>query len=130
MNTNLIKFLLILKNASLSKKETLIVEYSTIREQMVRLLYCEGLIQSFTLQANTVSKHDFIKIIFRYSSDKSHLRHLKLLSKPSHIKYIKFSDLCNISDKKKIVFLSTDYGFLTSSQCKKLKIGGKLLFLC
>lgn len=130
MNTNFVKFLLALKNTSFSKKETIIVDYSISREKMTKVLYFEGLIQSFSLLVNSSNEHDFILINFRYSFDKSHLECLTLLSKPSHIKFMKIIDLCNISDKKSIVFFSTCLGFLTSLQCKKLKTGGKLLFIC
>ena len=130
MNTNFIKLLLALRNASLSKKENLIVEHSAIREKIVKLLYNEGFIQSFIFQTNPSTKRDFILITLRYSFDKSPLKFLKLLSKPSHTKYMKLADLCNIPDRKFIIFLSTTLGFLTSSDCKKSKIGGKLLFIC
>jgi ribosomal protein S8 len=43
---------------------------------------------------------------------------------------MKVTDLCNIPDTKFIIFFSTDLGFLTALECKKLKVGGKLLFLC
>jgi small subunit ribosomal protein S8 len=130
MNTNFIKFLLALKNASLSKKEALVVEYSAAREKMVKVLYHEGLIQSFALQTNSSSKRNFILIKLRYPFDKSHLKYLKLLSKPSHMKYMKLADICNIPDRKFVVFFSTDLGFLTNLECKKIKLGGKLLFVC
>jgi ribosomal protein S8 len=130
MNINFIKFLFALKNASLSKKETVVVDYSSAREKMTKVLYFEGLIQSFSLTVNSSNEHDFIVIKFRYSFDKSHLKYLTLLSKPSRIKYMKIKDLCHISDKKLMVFFSTNLGFLTIFQCKQLKIGGKLLFVC
>jgi ribosomal protein S8 len=127
MNTNLIKFLFILRNASLSKKKSLILDYSFIRERMVKALYSEGLIQSFTFLTN---KYSYISIVLCYSFNKSHLKYLNLLSKPSRTRYMKVADLCNIPDTKFIIFFSTDLGFLTASECKKFKVGGKLLFLC
>jgi ribosomal protein S8 len=130
MNINFIKYLFALKNASLSKKETVVVDYSFAREKMTKVLYFEGLIQSFSLTVNSSNEHVFIVIKFRYSFDKSHLKYLTLLSKPSRTKYMKIKDLCNISDKKLMVFLSTSLGFFTLFQCKRLKIGGKLLFVC
>jgi len=49
MNTNLIKLLLNLKNASLSKKEIINVKYSKPSLNLVKLLYKEGFIQSFNI---------------------------------------------------------------------------------
>ena len=130
MNINFIQFLLSLKNASISQKETVIVEYSLIREKMAKILYNEGFIQSFSLYINPSNKYNFILIKLRYSFEKAQLKYLKLLSKPSHIKYMKLADICNIPDRKFVLFLSTDLGFLTNLDCKKFKIGGKLLFVC
>jgi ribosomal protein S8 len=127
MNTNLIKFLFLLRNASLSKKKALILDYSFIRERMIKVLYSEGFVQSFTILTN---EYSCISVILCFSFNKSHLKYLKLLSKPSCTKYMKVTDLCNIPDTKFIIFFSTDLGFLTALECKKLKVGGKLLFLC
>jgi small subunit ribosomal protein S8 len=130
MNINLIQLLLALKNTSLSKKETLTVDFSNVRRKMIEVLYFEGLIQSFCLVTNYSKSNNFILIKLRYSFNKSHLKYLKLLSKPSHTRYMQLADLCNIPDKKFIVFFSTHLGVLTNLECKKLKIGGKLLFVC
>jgi ribosomal protein S8 len=43
---------------------------------------------------------------------------------------MKLADLCNIPDTKFVIFFSTDLGILTALECKKRKIGGKLLFIC
>lgn len=130
MNTNLTKLLLALRNSSLSKKESLTVEHSHIREKMVKALYSEGFIQSFKLKLSSSEKLDQIWIKLRYCFDKSQLRDLKTLSRPSHEKYMKLADISNIPDKKFVIFFSTDLGFLTSLECKKKKVGGKLLFIC
>jgi ribosomal protein S8 len=130
MNTNLIKFLLALRNSSLSKREVLIVEHSQIREKIVRALYSEGFVQSFKLKLSPSENLDQIWIKLRYCFDKSQLKYLKVFSKPSHTKYMKLADLSNIPDKKFVIFFSTDLGFLTSLECKKKRVGGKLLFIC
>lgn len=130
MNVNLIQFLLALRNSSLSQKETLVVEHNRTREKMTKLLYNEGFIQSFTLQMNPLLKVNQILIKLRYCFDKPQLKNLKVLSKPSHVKYMRLADLSNIPDKKLVLFFSTDLGLLTNLECKKKKIGGKLLFVC
>jgi small subunit ribosomal protein S8 len=133
MNINLIKFLTKLKNASLSRKETILVEYNKLHLELVKVLYSEGLIQSFSIEVQTSFKtqsSSSIKIILRYFYNKPVLKNLKFFSKPSHIKYVKYSDVCKIVDKKFNFFLSTSEGILTSLDCKKKKVGGKLLFMC
>ena len=129
MNNNIIKFLIELKNASLSRKETLIVEYSQLSDSLVKVLYKEGFIQSFRILKGKSSERNIL-VILRYYFDKPVFSNLKLFSKPSHLRYMKFSDICSITDKKYVCFFSTNRGILTILECKKRKIGGKLLFMC
>lgn len=130
MSIHFVEFLLQLKNASIARKETLSVEYSIIREDMTKLLYLEGFVQSFEMVIDKFSLIKKIQITLRYYQGKSLLEGLKLLSKPSHVRYMKFLDVSNIPDRRFVVFFCTDRGMLTTAECKKKKLGGKLLFIC
>jgi small subunit ribosomal protein S8 len=126
MNINLIKFLLKLKNASFSQKENVTVDFNKLNLNVARELYNQGLIQSFRIN----SQKDSLTVVLRYFYNKPVLRTLQLLSKPSHVKYVRYSDICRVPDKKFIFFLSTSEGVLTNLECKQKKMGGKLLFMC
>lgn len=130
MNNNLIKFLLKLKNASLSRKETAIFDCNFLHLKLLKILYFEGLIQSFSIEEHEKKDSFVIKVTLRYFYNKPILKNLKILSKPSHFKYIKYSDICKICERKFVFFLSTSQGILTTLECKKQRIGGKLLFMC
>ena len=130
MSIHLVKFLFQLKNASIARKETLLVEYSSIREDMIKLLYLEGFVQSFEVLFDSYTHFKMVKVTLRYYYSKSLTERLKLLSKPSHVRYMKFLDISNLPDKRFVLFFSTDKGMLTTLECKKYKIGGKLLFVC
>ena len=129
MNNNIIRFLIELKNASLSRKETITVEYSRLSNNLVKTLYREGFIQSFQILGEKENTRKIV-VTLRYYFNKPVFNNLKLFSKPSHLRYMKFSDICNISDKKYVCFFSTNRGILTILECKKNKTGGKLLFVC
>lgn len=130
MNNNLIKFLIKLKNASLSQKETVKFDCNSLHLKLSKILYSEGMIQSFSVEKDEKSSSFMMRITLRYFHNKPVLKNLKILSKPSHFKYIKYSDISKIRDKKFMFFLSTSKGILTSLECKKKRIGGKLLFMC
>ena len=68
-------------------------------------------------------------ITLRYSYNKPALKSLKIISTPSHSKYLTLKDISKIQDRKNILFLSTNRGLLTGIECKKNKIGGTLLFM-
>ena len=129
MNKNLINFLIKLKNASLTQKEVVIIESNKICNSLLEVLYNEGFIQSFRIDKNNEGK-DILVITLRYFCNKPILRNLQIISKPSSIKYMKLSDICQIADKRFVFFFSTSKGFMTGLDCKKKKVGGKLLFMC
>ena len=126
MNFTLIKLLLQLKNASLAQKEEIKVIYSNISLKILSLLYIEGLIQSFKAVLN--KKH--IKIFLRFFQKKNIFEKLKIMSTPSKIIYLDYKNLCKISDKQRTLILTTNKNLITGVQCKQLKIGGILFFIC
>jgi len=132
MNITLIQLLLKLKNASLARKEFVIIKYNKRCLDLLKLLYTEGFIQSFNIQridAPFSKKQLQINITLRYFYNKPIFKNLKIVSKPSYIKYLKLKDLCKIVDKRNVLFLSTNKGLLTSLECKKHQIGGTLSFI-
>ncbi len=132
MNTNLIKLLLQLKNASLVKKEVVEFNCNSLCLEMLKLLYTEGFIQSFRILSKNRSNNEKqfqTTIMLRYSYNKPALKTLKIISTPSYSKYLTLKDISKIQDRKNILFLSTNRGLLTGLQCKKNKIGGTLLFI-
>lgn len=132
MNTNLIKLLLQLKNASLVKKEVVEFNCNSLCLELLKLLYTEGFIQSFRILSKNKSNNEKqfqTAIMLRYSYNKPALKTLKIISTPSYSKYLTLKDISKIQDRKNILFLSTNRGLLTGLQCKKNKIGGTLLFI-
>ena len=126
MNNNIIKNLIKIKNASLVRKELVVVENSTLIVDLLSILYKEGFIQS--LKINIDGKT--INVYLRYSYNKDLFKNFKIISSSSSKYYISYKDLCRLSHKKFILFLSTDKGFTTGIDCKKYNVGGKLCFVC
>ena len=129
MNFLLVKLLNSLKNAALAKKEFITFPYNALCLKVLDLMYEEGLIQSYTVNLVNFENKQF-KIYIRYNFGRSLLKNLKLISKPSNMRYLQLKDLYKIKEKKNILILSTSKGLLTSLKCKELKIGGKILFTC
>ena len=131
MNTNLIKLLLKIKNASNSQKERISVISNKTYNVILEKLYQEGLIQSFcNSQKDLLKTKSVTNVFLRYPSNKSTFETFKIVSTPSRIHFLSFSDLCQISDKKYTLLLFTDKNLLTHVECKKYGLGGKLLFIC
>ena len=124
MNTSIVKFLMQLKNASLAGLSFIRVPYNKLILNLLELLYTSGFIQSYN-----VKNRKIITVFLRYSQGKPVFRDMQLLSTPSKFTYISVKDLYRIHERKKVFVLSTSLGFKTSVTCKKLKIGGKLVFI-
>jgi small subunit ribosomal protein S8 len=125
MCPTLIKTLVKLKNASIKGKEVVFLKFDLKYFKILKILYREGFIQGFK-----IDKKNFQTIVYlRFFQFKNVIDRLKFLSIPSHHHFISFLDLNLITNKKTFILLSTNKGLKTLLECKKQKLGGKLLFL-
>lgn len=130
MKNTLIKFLIKLKNASLSRRESVSIDFNLLCLEITELLYKEGFIQSFSIEEKMVNKvlKSIIKINLRYFYNKPLLSELKIISTPVQLAYLSVRNLAKLPSTKHVLFLSTSKGFLTGFQCKEKNLGGLLLF--
>ncbi len=126
MNIYTIQILIKLKNASLVKKENLLLHYSIQSACIIKLLYKLYVVQSFFFNKKT----NTIQIFFKLYLNKILFEHLHFISKPSQDTFITFKNLCRLQLQPKTSFVvSTDNGLILDQNCKKFKKGGKLLFV-
>lgn len=126
MRTQIINLLIILKNASDLKKEFVEIKHNVLFEKILSFFYFEGLILSY--------KKDFsnnqLKIFLKNSQNQNFFKNFKLFSSPSKYLFLKFKDITVLNEKKQLFIFFTDKGLKSSILCKKLKIGGNLIFSC
>lgn len=125
MKKQTINFLNNLKNNSIKKKEFFNVIYSTHILKLIFCLYEQGYIQSYEIK-----NENKITIFLRYYYNNPVFHNIKIISKPSNIKFLKFEKLILLKKKKSTLFVSTDKGVFTLDQCQQKKLGGILLFSC
>lgn len=124
MNLTIIKFLSQLKNASNSRKESIILKYNKSYVPLLKILYKEGFILNYS------KTEENILIRFRYYFNIKSLQKLKIISTISKPIFLNYFEICKLYKKDKVLIFSTSNGFLTSLECTKLKIGGIFLFIC
>jgi small subunit ribosomal protein S8 len=127
MRVDLVQQLIKIKNACILNKEFIDIKYKSHYLSIIKLLYKEGFVQSFKI---TSLKKKHINVILRLARYNNALRRLKIISTPSHKKFINYLDICKVSIKKRVFFITTTGGVLSNVSCKKLKLGGSLLFSC
>merc|ERR1712065_77244 len=87
-------------------------------------------VSNINKNVSKIKKKNFQTIVYlRFFQFKNVIDRLKFLSIPSHHHFISFRNLSLITNKKTFILLSTNKGLKTLSECKKQKLGGKLLFL-
>lgn len=124
MSNSLINFLISIKNQSLLQKETFSVKKTTLISRFISFLYKTCLIQSFYI------KGGFITIGLRNTNGNNLFSDMKIVSSNFKLKSLRFTELSKLNSKYKVVCVQTNRGFFEQSVCKKLRIGGKVLFVC
>ncbi len=128
MNNQIIKFLSLLKNSSLARKESVTVNFNVLILKCVEALYKEGLILSYFIVKGKDKSCEKISIKLRNVDDIVLTSKIKIVSKPTNIKYLQYHQLCRIVLKEKTGFFSTNKGILTLDECKKNRLGGVFSF--
>ena len=132
MNIKTINFLTQLKNASITNRETVRLESNRFILSLLKVLYKEGFILSYRIK----KKKDFFNktseaiVNVRYVHNKPVFKNLKIISSPSFQKLVSLKNISRLVAKKKFFLFSTNLGLLTLNECKKMHVGGFLLFVC
>lgn len=128
MNKNLINFLISIRNASLAKKNVIKLRNVRVVYDYLNILYREGLIQSYNIEKE--NGVDYLSVYLRTFGNKVLTEDLELLSTPSRIKIISYSDILKLNLKNKIFILSTSKGVVTHNDCLNQRLGGTAIFSC
>lgn len=134
MTTNLIADMLIrIKNTYLNKQSSVIIKYTKINLQIIKILLKKNYINNFEIYIKN-SSYKIIKIYLKYKGwwiKKPYLTKFLQISKPGrkiYFKYKNFKNKINILDYNLgIAIISTSSGILTHKEAIKLKIGGEIL---
>lgn len=123
MKKKLINFFIAIKIASLYKKEFIYIAFNKQFWHILNFLYKEGFILSFKIEKNLFR----YKIFLRFFLSTTPLCDIKILSTSSKKKFFKYTDLCCLNEKQLSLIVSTSKGLLSISDCKRLRVGGKIL---
>ena len=125
-----------IRNASLVKKEEVVLPMSKLKFNIAKILEKEGFVSKTSiipggkdLKKNKASKFDQIKIILKYGeNDKPRLTSLKRISKPGRRIYVDKDSIGQVLNGFGISIISTSKGIMTGKEAQRQKIGGE--FIC
>ncbi len=115
-----------IKNASDSKKESVVFPYSKLKVAILDVLQKEGFIKSFGKKGKKIAK--FIEVGLVYNDGTPKIMGVERVSKTSKRVYQKSKEINKVKSGLGSLILSTPKGIMTDKQAKVENVGGEALF--
>jgi small subunit ribosomal protein S8 len=128
MTTDIISDLIIqLKNAGLSKKETVSFADTNLRFAVLEKLAKKGFIKGVTKKGKKDAQVIEAGIAY-YENGKPRISDVKRISKPSRRVYRGYSEIVPVKQGYGSLIISTPKGILSDDEARREKVGGEVLF--
>lgn len=118
--------LIMMKNASMARKETVVIPHSNLKNAILACLKKEGFVADFAKK--TKKGLPVIEITLAYNDDKPKISDVARISKQSRRVYYGMKDIHTVRSGTGILVLSTPKGILTGRDARKEQVGGEALF--
>ncbi len=116
----------IIRNGCRANKSEVVVPYSKLKIEILRILLEEGFINNFTLDSEKRPKK--INILLKYSKEgESVIRDIVRVSKCSRRVYVSRAEIPKVLGGLGIVILTTPKGVMTGSRAKRERVGGEVI---
>ena len=127
-----------IRNACLVRRDKLIIPYTKINKDILRILMQHGFIKNFQQinkkkafgQAvpNQFKKSQFL-LTLKYEKNRPAILQLKRLSRPGCRLYVNGRSIPKVCEKsqRSVLFLSTSRGVLSDREAYNLNLGGEIL---
>lgn len=126
MNDPIADMIVRLKNASDSKKESVVFPHSKLKLAILDVLMKEGFIKSFGKKGKKVAK--FIEVGLLYDNGSPRITGVERVSKTSKRVYTNAKEIRKVKNGFGRLILSTPKGIMTDKTAKEANIGGESLF--
>jgi len=114
-----------IRNASSVNKKTVVVPYSQLKENLVKILVKHAYLKDYQVTGKIPNKN--LEISFKFSHHKPTITTLTRISKPGVRIYAAVVDLNKIMRSRGLIILSTSQGIMTAKQAKQKKLGGEII---
>ncbi len=113
-----------IKNAQAVSKDTVVMPFSKIKQEIARVLKQKQLILDFEKKGRTVAKKLEIKL--KYVNAFPAISNVQRLSKPGQRQYAKSKEI-HSPGRGSIVIVSTSKGIMSDDEARQAKLGGEVL---
>lgn len=126
MNDPVIDLIIRIKNAYMTKNDSLVSPHSSYREAVLKKLKEIGYIEDYSVAGDVIKT---ISIQLKYDKGIPAVTDVQIVSKPGKREYVSYTDLKSVMSGMGYSILSTPKGIMTHKEARKSKLGGELLFL-
>jgi small subunit ribosomal protein S8 len=133
MNDPIADMIIRMKNASDSKKESVVFPYSKLKLAILETLQKNGFVKqksgfvkSFGKKGKKIAK--FIEVALIYENGEPKIKGVDRVSKTSKRIYNKSNEIKSVKSGYGLLILSTPQGIMTDRQAKEAHVGGEALF--
>lgn len=126
MNDPIIDLIIRIKNAYMTRNESLTSPHSSYREQIVKKLKDLGYVADYSVEGD-VKKN--ILITLKYDKGMPAVTDVQVVSRPGKREYTSYKDLKVVMSGLGYSLISTTKGIMTNKEARKAKMGGELLFM-
>lgn len=113
-----------IKNGYLSQRETVDLKFSKINLEILNILKREGYLKDFKISVPDRT----ILVTLLYVDGQPSMQNVEIVSKPGRRIYGKTKHLPTVMGNLGLSVVSTSKGLFTSTQARKEKVGGEVLF--
>ncbi|MBP6888865.1 MAG: small subunit ribosomal protein [Patescibacteria group bacterium] len=114
-----------IKNATESKKESVVFPYSKLKLAIADVLFKDGFIKSFGKKGKKIAK--FIEVVLVYEDGAPKIHGIERVSKTSKRIYQKSKSINKVKGGMGALILSTPKGIMTDKAAKEANVGGEAL---
>lgn len=116
-----------IKTAVNAKKADVCLTYSSLKNNILKVLKDEGYITDYAVKENPKNKQKELFITLKYKNRVSSIENIKQISKPGLRVYSEYAKLPRLLNGLGTVIVSTSQGLMTDKQVRKAKLGGEIL---
>jgi len=123
---NIANMLTIIRNGQAVKKETVLIPYSKLKMDIIKILEKEKFIKA--AEAKGKKNKKFIEAALSYDKEGDPvIRNIKRISKPSRRVYMPIKKIRPVQYGKGILVISTSKGIMADKEAKKEGVGGEII---
>lgn len=114
-----------IRNASSSRRASVIIPFSKVKRAILEIIRKEGYIGDITEETEGIKKN--LRVVLKYEGRLGAIRSIQRESKPGRRIYCKSENIPTVLNGHGFAILSTPKGMMTGKEAKKTKLGGELI---